>query len=129
MDSSQCTVAHSLAETECVHPWVFEFVVGPYRKAGLEQGYAMPVPFSELVSQHTFYRIPFQRTDRLLFIAEKPEVLVRIHIIITNLECQVVGNGNVVYMKREIIFLILPPHCIINGLVLVVQGLLIAGEA
>lgn len=108
---------------------MFEFVVGPYRKAGLEQGYSMPVPFSELVSQHTFYRIPFQRTDRLLFIAEKPEVLVRIHIIITNLECQVVGNGNVVYMKREIIFLILPPHCIINGLVLVVQGLLIAGEA
>ncbi len=82
---------------------------------------------SELVSQHTFYRIPFQRTDRLLFIAEKPEVLVRIHIIITNLECQVVGNGNVVYVKRKIIFP--SPHCIINGLVLVVQGLLIAGEA
>ena len=99
------------------------------RKAGLEQGYAMPVPFAEFIRQHTFYRIPFKRPDRLFLITEYPQILVRIHIIITHLECQIVGGGDVVYMKREIIFLILLPRCVINGLVLVVQGLSIAGEA
>lgn len=108
---------------------MLELIVCAYRETRLKEGDAMPVPFTELISQYAFYRIPFQRSYRLLFVAEQPEVLIRVHIVIAYLEGQIIGYGNVVYMKRKIVFLILPPRFVFNGLVLIVQGLLLAGEA
>lgn len=84
----------------------------------------MPIPFPEFIRQEALDGIAHQRTYRRFFIAEQPQILVRILVVVTDIQRNGIRPAIVVYRKGKIIDFVLFPCGVLNDLVLVIQGVI-----
>lgn len=115
-------VAHPLPKTKGILPRIGEIVVRTDRKGREEKRDAMPIPFPEVIRQHILHRVSFEAADRWLLVAEQPEILIGIHIVVAYGQRQIIRNTIVFDHEGKIIHLILVPYLPLDGLELVING-------
>lgn len=86
----------------------------------------MSIPFPEVIRQHILHRVSLEVANGWLLVAEQPEILVGIHVVVTYGQRQVIRDTIVFDHEGKIIHLIFVPHLSLDRLKLVINGWLCA---
>ena len=119
-------VAHPLPKTKGILSRIGEIIVGTDREGREKKRDAMSIPFPEVIRQHILHRVSLEVADWWLLVAEQPEILVGIHVVVAYGQRQVIRNAIVFNHEGKIIHLIFVPHLSLNRLKLVINGRLCA---